>query len=52
MRLAQHLGFDGWFVNIEHTLDRQDMQPLLLAEFVGQLTEAVHAAIPHGQVIW
>jgi len=52
VRLAQHLGFDGWFVNIEHTLDRQDMQPLLLAEFVGQLTEAVHAAIPHGQVIW
>ena len=50
--LARHYGFDGWFVNIEHELDGAAGQPQRMAAFVAQLTEAMHAASPHGTVVW
>ena len=47
-----HHGFDGWFVNIEHTLDAATQEPQRMTAFVHQLTAAVHAVLPHGIVIW
>jgi hypothetical protein len=42
-----YYGFDGWLVNIEAECDHGQMR-----QFLKLLTEAMHKAIPHSQVIW
>ncbi|CAL9187816.1 unnamed protein product [Musa hybrid cultivar] len=48
--LATHLGFDGWLVNMEVTLDRTQIDNL--KEFVDHLSRTMHFQIPGSLVIW
>uniref|UniRef100_A0A7N0THI6 mannosyl-glycoprotein endo-beta-N-acetylglucosaminidase n=1 Tax=Kalanchoe fedtschenkoi TaxID=63787 RepID=A0A7N0THI6_KALFE len=48
--LAAALGFDGWLINMEVQLDKEQIPNL--KEFVSRLTERMHAAVAHSLVIW
>lgn len=50
VNLCKKLKFEGWFFNIEVSLDPKYME--LLKYFVSHLTGRIHANIPHGRVIW
>jgi mannosyl-glycoprotein endo-beta-N-acetylglucosaminidase len=48
--VAQHHGFEGWLVNIENGLSRQQVAAML--HFVGYLRARMKAMCPHGMVVW
>ncbi|XP_009122391.1 cytosolic endo-beta-N-acetylglucosaminidase 2 isoform X2 [Brassica rapa] len=48
--LATSLGFDGWLINIENEIDKEQV-PILM-EFVSHLTKVLHLSTPGSLVIW
>ncbi|WMV33591.1 hypothetical protein MTR67_026976 [Solanum verrucosum] len=48
--LAAALGFDGWLVNMEVSLDVRQIPNL--KEFVSHLTQSMHSLVPGSLVIW
>ncbi|KAL8552239.1 hypothetical protein ACS0TY_001077 [Phlomoides rotata] len=48
--LAVALGFDGWLLNMEVTLDPKQIPNL--KEFVSHLTQTMHSSLPGSLVIW
>ncbi|KAL3521256.1 hypothetical protein ACH5RR_019405 [Cinchona calisaya] len=48
--LAVALGFDGWLINMEVTLDVGQIPNL--KEFVSHLTQTMHSSLPTSLVIW
>ncbi|KAF3632042.1 Cytosolic endo-beta-N-acetylglucosaminidase 2 [Capsicum annuum] len=48
--LAAALGFDGWLVNMEVSLDVEQISNL--KEFVSHLTQSMHSLVPGSLVIW
>ncbi|CAM8955398.1 unnamed protein product [Rhodiola kirilowii] len=48
--LAAALGFDGWLINMEVQLDKEQIPNL--KEFVSHLTEKMHAGVANSLVIW
>ncbi|CAN6926444.1 hypothetical protein Bca4012_091053 [Brassica carinata] len=48
--LATSLGFDGWLINIENEIDKEQIPNLM--EFVSHLTEVLHLSTPGSLVIW
>ncbi|KAL3581696.1 hypothetical protein D5086_016028 [Populus alba] len=48
--LAVDLGFDGWLINMEVSLHKQQIPNL--EEFVSHLTHAMHSLMPESLVIW
>ncbi|KAF2319177.1 hypothetical protein GH714_013772 [Hevea brasiliensis] len=48
--LAADLGFDGWLMNIEVSLDPSQIPNL--KEFISHLTETMHSSVPGSLVIW
>ncbi|CAM8958339.1 unnamed protein product [Rhodiola kirilowii] len=48
--LAAALGFDGWLINMEVQLDKEQIPNL--KEFVSHLTEKMHAGVSNSLVIW
>lgn len=51
--MCQYYGFDGWAFNFEtNLLPPRTTNAQKLASFLGQLTTALHAAIPGSKVIW
>ncbi|XP_059301860.1 cytosolic endo-beta-N-acetylglucosaminidase 1-like isoform X2 [Lycium ferocissimum] len=48
--LAAALGFDGWLVNMEVSVDVRQIPNL--KEFVSHLTESMHSLVPGSLVIW
>jgi mannosyl-glycoprotein endo-beta-N-acetylglucosaminidase len=50
--MAEWFGFDGWFINVETTLDNHPGKVEELITWVECLTELVHEAIPDSKVIW
>lgn len=50
VHLAVHCRFEGWLINIECDLDRDQIP--LLTYFVQLLHNRMHAAVPHALVIW
>jgi len=48
--LAIKLGFDGWLLNMEVSLDLEQITHL--EEFVGHLTLSMHNSLPGSLVIW
>ncbi|KAK8928238.1 hypothetical protein KSP39_PZI017503 [Platanthera zijinensis] len=48
--LANMLGFDGWLLNMEVSLDRHQIPNL--KEFVGHLTQTMHNLVPGSLIIW
>ncbi|KAG8380891.1 hypothetical protein BUALT_Bualt06G0063800 [Buddleja alternifolia] len=48
--LAVALGFDGWLINMEVTLD--PVQIPNLKEFVSYLSQTMHSSLPGSLVIW
>ncbi|KAJ9160381.1 hypothetical protein P3X46_025788 [Hevea brasiliensis] len=48
--LAVDLGFDGWLLNIEVSLDTAQIPNL--TEFVSHLTQIMHSSVPGSLVIW
>ncbi|XP_076954676.1 cytosolic endo-beta-N-acetylglucosaminidase 1-like [Bidens hawaiensis] len=48
--LAEALGFDGWLINMEVSLDIEKIP--ILKEFVSHLTEVMHSSVPGSLVIW
>ena len=50
-RIACHLGFDGWLVNIENALP-DAAAAASVAAFVGNLRRSLVRLVPHGRVVW
>ncbi|KAK7276424.1 hypothetical protein RIF29_17563 [Crotalaria pallida] len=50
VELASELGFDGWLMNMEVTLDPGQIPNL--KEFVNHLSLKMHSAVPESLVIW
>ncbi|CAN6992004.1 unnamed protein product [Brassica rapa subsp. trilocularis] len=48
--LATSLGFDGWLINIENEIDKEQVPNLM--EFVSHLTKVLHLSTPGSLVIW
>ncbi|WZY73954.1 hypothetical protein YC2023_006194 [Brassica napus] len=48
--LAASLGFDGWLINIENEIDKEQIPNLM--EFVSHLTKVLHLSMPGALVIW
>ncbi|XP_058075128.1 cytosolic endo-beta-N-acetylglucosaminidase 1-like [Magnolia sinica] len=48
--LAATLGFDGWLINMEVQLNKEQIPNL--KEFVNHLTQTMHAHVPDSLVIW
>lgn len=48
--ICKRLKFEGWFFNVEVSLDIRFIK--LLKYFVGRLSQKIHTNIPHGRVIW
>ncbi|KAK6932967.1 Glycoside hydrolase, family 85 [Dillenia turbinata] len=48
--LAVALGFDGWLLNIENDLDKDQIPNL--KEFISHLTTVMHSSLPNSLVIW
>ncbi|XVF24179.1 hypothetical protein REPUB_Repub13aG0105100 [Reevesia pubescens] len=48
--LAVALGFDGWLLNMEVSLDAGQIRNL--KEFVSHLTQTMHSSLPGSLVIW
>ncbi|KAF5771035.1 putative mannosyl-glycoprotein endo-beta-N-acetylglucosaminidase [Helianthus annuus] len=48
--LADKLGFDGWLINMEVTLNVEKIP--ILKEFVDHLTKTMHSAVPGSLIIW
>ncbi|CAK7325921.1 unnamed protein product [Dovyalis caffra] len=48
--LAVNLGFDGWLINMEVNLLKEQIPNL--EEFVSHLTHTMHSSIPESLVIW
>ncbi|CAN4098059.1 unnamed protein product [Withania somnifera] len=48
--LAVALGFDGWLVNMEVSMDVRQIPNL--KEFVSHLTQSMHSLVPGSLVIW
>ncbi|MED6176780.1 hypothetical protein PIB30_091545 [Stylosanthes scabra] len=48
--LASHLGFDGWLLNMEVSLESDQIPNL--KEFVKDLTLTMHSSVPGSLVIW
>ncbi|CAA0834429.1 Cytosolic endo-beta-N-acetylglucosaminidase 1 [Striga hermonthica] len=48
--LAVVLGFDGWLINMEVTLDPEQIPNL--KEFVSHLSKTMHSSLPGSLVIW
>ncbi|KAD7480230.1 hypothetical protein E3N88_03366 [Mikania micrantha] len=48
--LAVALGFDGWLINMEVSLNVEKIP--ILKEFVSHLTEVMHSSVPGSLVIW
>ncbi|KAL4576108.1 hypothetical protein LXL04_012197 [Taraxacum kok-saghyz] len=48
--LAGALGFDGWLINMEVSLDTARIPTL--KEFVSHLTQVMHSSVPGSLVIW
>lgn len=50
VNLCKKLKFEGWFFNVEVSLDPKYIE--LLKYFVQHLTSRIHGNIPNGRVIW
>jgi mannosyl-glycoprotein endo-beta-N-acetylglucosaminidase len=48
--VARHYGFEGWLVNIENSLSREQVQVML--HFLGYLRARMRAVCPAGMVVW
>ncbi|XP_042755524.1 cytosolic endo-beta-N-acetylglucosaminidase 1 isoform X2 [Lactuca sativa] len=48
--LAVALGFDGWLINMEVSLDIEKIP--IMKEFVSHLTQVMHSSVPGSLVIW
>ncbi|KAI3799929.1 hypothetical protein L1987_35235 [Smallanthus sonchifolius] len=48
--LAFALGFDGWLINMEVSLNVEKIP--ILKEFVSHLTQVMHSSVPGSLVIW
>ncbi|KAK1409381.1 hypothetical protein QVD17_35907 [Tagetes erecta] len=48
--LAVALGFDGWLINMEVSLNVEKIP--ILKEFVSHLTKVMHSSVPGSLVIW
>ncbi|KAF3603494.1 hypothetical protein F2Q69_00038781 [Brassica cretica] len=48
--LSSSLGFDGWLINIENEIDKEQVPNLM--EFVSHLTKVLHLSTPGSLVIW
>ncbi|CAG7890523.1 unnamed protein product [Brassica rapa] len=48
--LVTSLGFDGWLINIENEIDKEQVPNLM--EFVSHLTKVLHLSTPGSLVIW
>lgn len=48
--IAKYYGFEGWLINIENSLTKQEVQHMLL--FVGYLRARMKSEVPHAVVIW
>ena len=50
VQICQHVGFDGWLLNIENVIDKENIEDL--KQFVQELTGAMHATNPDSKVLW
>ena len=50
VKICQHVGFDGWLLNIENVIDKENIEDL--KQFVQELTGAMHATNPDSKVLW
>ncbi|KAK1322047.1 hypothetical protein QJS10_CPA03g01106 [Acorus calamus] len=48
--LADALGFDGWLLNMEVSLDVEKIP--ILKEFISHLTQTMHSTVPGSLIIW
>lgn len=48
--VAAHYGFEGWLVNIENSLSREQVE--VMKHFVGYLRARMTATVQHSMVIW
>ncbi|XP_062137985.1 cytosolic endo-beta-N-acetylglucosaminidase isoform X1 [Drosophila sulfurigaster albostrigata] len=49
-RLCLHFCFEGWLINVEHSVRESYMPNLYL--FVDELRRATESQVPHGRVFW
>ena len=50
VQICQHVGFDGWLLNIENVIDKENIEDL--KQFVQELTGAMHEMNPDSKVLW
>lgn len=48
--VAAHYGFEGWLVNIENSLSKEQVE--IMKHFTGYLRARMTAAVQHSLVIW
>lgn len=48
--VAAHYGFEGWLVNIENSLSKEQVE--VMKHFVGYLRARMAAVVQHGMVVW